>query len=49
MLGGMAVLGVVTATLASWLVEQVKASEQEQTEELRREIAELRSRFTEVE
>ena len=49
MLGGIAVLGVVTATLASWLVEQVKTAEKEQTEELRREIAELRSRLTEVE
>ena len=44
MIGGVAVLGVVTATLASWLVEQVKTAEQEQTEELRAEIADLRSR-----
>jgi voltage-gated potassium channel len=44
MIAGVAVLGVVTATLASWLVEQVKTSEQAQTEELRAEIADLRAR-----
>lgn len=44
MIGGVAVLGVVTATLASWLVEQVKTAEQAQTEELRAEIADLRSK-----
>lgn len=46
MVGGVAVLGVVTATLASWLVEQVKTAEQEQTNELVAEIAELRARLT---
>lgn len=45
MVAGIAVLGVVTATLASWLVEQVKISEQEQTEELRAEIADLRAQL----
>jgi voltage-gated potassium channel len=45
MVGGIAVLAVVTATLASWLVEQVKVSEQEQTEDLRAEISELRTRL----
>lgn len=44
MVAGIAVLGVVTATLASWLVEQVKTSEQEQTEEFRAELADLRVR-----
>jgi voltage-gated potassium channel len=44
MVSGIAVLGVVTATLASWLAEQVKTSEQVQTEELRAEIADLRAR-----
>lgn len=44
MVAGIAVLGVVTATLASWLIEQVKTSEQEQTDELRKEIADLRAR-----
>jgi voltage-gated potassium channel len=46
MVAGIAVLGVVTATLASWLVEQVKTSEQEQTEELRAEIADLRAQLS---
>lgn len=41
MLGGIAVLGVVTATLASWLVEQVAASEEQQTATLRAEIQRL--------
>lgn len=45
MVAGIAVLGVVTATLASWLVEQVKTSEQEQTAELRAEIANLRAQL----
>ena len=45
MVGGIAVLGVVTATLASWLVEQVEVSEQEQTEDLRAEIVDLRSQI----
>jgi voltage-gated potassium channel len=45
MVGGIAVLAVVTATLASWLVEQVKVSEEEQTEDLRAEISELRTRL----
>jgi voltage-gated potassium channel len=43
MLSGIAVLGVVTATLASWLVEQVKVAEQEQTDDLRTEIEALRT------
>lgn len=49
MIGGIALIGVVTATLASWIVERVSdARTAEQTEtrseytELRREIAELR-------
>ncbi len=48
MVAGIAVLGVVTATLASWLVEQVKTSEQEQTEQLRAEIADLRAQLSMV-
>lgn len=44
MVGGIAVLGVVTATVASWLVEQVRVSEQEQTEDLKQEIETLRAR-----
>jgi voltage-gated potassium channel len=49
MVAGIAVLGVVTATLASWLVEQVKTSEQELTEELREELADLGAQLTAVE
>jgi polyhydroxyalkanoate synthesis regulator phasin len=33
----------VTATLASWLVEQVEVAEQEQAEDLRTEIDALRA------
>lgn len=42
MIGGIALLGAVTATLASWLVERV-AEETTSDEQLRREIAELRA------
>jgi voltage-gated potassium channel len=48
MVGGIAVLAVVTATLASWLVEQVKVSEQEQTKDLRAEINELQTRIDQM-
>jgi voltage-gated potassium channel len=44
MVGGIAVLGVVTASVASWLVEQVKVAEQEQTDELQASIRELQDR-----
>lgn len=43
MLGGIAVLGLVTAMLASWLVEQVKVSEERQTEELKADLEELQT------
>lgn len=42
MIGGIAILGVVTATLASWLVEHVSIAENQQTEALRAEIVRLR-------
>lgn len=42
MIGGIAILGVVTATLASWLVEHVSDAEQQQTDALRAELEELR-------
>ncbi len=49
MIGGIALVGVVTATLASWLVEKVSAEEQrgvhetaQALEELRKEVAALR-------
>lgn len=48
MVGGIAVLGVVTATLASWLVEQVAASEAKQTEELQAQIQRLQDQLAEV-
>ena len=41
MIGGIAILGTVTATLASWLVEHVRAEEAE-TDDLRADIAGLR-------
>ncbi|OYO14986.1 ion transporter [Enemella evansiae] len=40
MIGGIAILGTVTATIASWLVEHI--SEGSEVERLRAEIAELR-------
>ena len=43
MIGGIAFLGVVTAGLASWLVEQVTAAEEQQTVTLRAEIHRLES------
>lgn len=39
MLGGITLLGVMTATLASWLVEHVSVAEQQQTADLREELA----------
>jgi len=44
MLGGIALLGVVTATLASWLVEAV-ATEQQESEDLRAEIRTLHQKL----
>jgi len=49
MVGGIAVLGVVTATIASWLVEQVAAGEAQQTDELRMEIVELQQQLQDIE
>lgn len=53
MIGGITLLGIVTATLASWLVDKVSAQEQSQTavtanhvEALRVEIALLRSELS---
>ena len=44
MLGGIALLGVVTATLASWLVEAV-AAEQQESEDMRAEIRTLHQKL----
>jgi voltage-gated potassium channel len=41
MIGGVALIGIVTATLASWLIEQISETEEEQASELRAEIAAL--------
>lgn len=48
MLGGIAVLGVVTATLATWLVERVAAADDEQTQGLEAQLAEVRAQLAEV-
>ena len=45
MVGGIALLGVVTATFASWLIEQVDITEQEETDDLRSEIAALHTKM----
>ncbi len=42
MVGGIALLGVVTATLASWLVERVAEETEANDVQLTREIAALR-------
>lgn len=41
MIGGVALLGVVTATLASWLVERVRADNEEEATATRAQVAEL--------
>lgn len=43
MVSGIALLGAVTATLASWLVDAVQTSEQDQTAVLLRELADMRA------
>jgi voltage-gated potassium channel len=43
MLGGIALLGTVTATLASWLVESVQA-EKEQAEDLQATVRRLEAK-----
>ncbi|KAA9107936.1 potassium channel family protein [Microbacterium rhizomatis] len=55
MIGGIALIGVVTATLASWIVERVAdqttktaAATESQVEELRREVLELKSMIREL-
>jgi voltage-gated potassium channel len=47
MIGGIALLGAVTATLAAWLVEKV-AEETTSTDELRDEIAALRTEIQQL-
>ena len=45
MVGGITLLGTVTATIASWLIEQVTIHEQEETADLRSEIAALHAKL----
>ena len=42
MVGGIALLGVITATLASWLVERVADETDAKDDQLAREVASLR-------
>lgn len=45
MVAGIALLGVVTATFASWLIEQVATKELEETADLRTEVAALHAKL----
>lgn len=53
MVGGIALIGIVTATLASWIVEKVSveaksaAATEQQVEQLRAEVAELKDMLRE--
>lgn len=49
MLAGIALIGVVTATLASWIVDQVSAEEQKSTNVTRDQIGELDQRLHHIE
>lgn len=48
MLSGIALLGVVTATFATWLVEHVSAAEREQERGLQEQLDEVRAQLDEV-
>lgn len=54
MIGGITLIGVITATLASWIVERVSnetsktAATEEQVEALRAEVGELKQMITEL-
>ena len=48
MVAGITLLGVVTATFASWLIEQVAVKEQEETADLRSDIATLSKKLDEL-
>ena len=45
---GIALLGVVTATPAMWLVEHVAAAEKEQTQDIQQQLDDLRLQLQEV-
>ena len=49
MLAGIALIGVVTATLASWIVDHVSAEEQKSTRITRNQIDELNTRLDRIE
>ncbi len=55
MIGGITLIGVITATLASWIVERVSdeqntvsAATEEQVEPLRSEVAELKQMISDL-
>ncbi|MFC7622366.1 ion channel [Microlunatus sp. GCM10028923] len=48
MVGGITLLGLVTATLASWLVEKITITEKEQAADLRAEIAGLNKKIDQL-
>lgn len=45
MIGGIAVLGVITAALASWLIEQVGRQTEDSEESLEKQLAEINARL----
>jgi voltage-gated potassium channel len=49
MIGGISLLGVITATFASWIVERVAHKEQAEQAATRGQIADLAERFTRLE
>lgn len=48
MIGGITLLGTVTATLASWLVQHVTEAEQREVEDLRTEVRALSTKLDEI-
>jgi len=48
MLSGIALLGVVTATFATWLVQHVAAAEQDQTDNLQAQLHDVQAQLDEV-
>src|SRR4051794_6917643 len=48
MLAGIALIGVVTASIASWLIESVRDAESDSQAELKRELADLHSELAEI-
>jgi len=48
MVSGIAILGIITDTLASWLIEHVAAAEQQQTRDLQEQLDEVRGQLNDV-